>query len=94
MKERKETICSGFLSDKKKNAFYNSLIGSELEVLFEAENDNGFIKGFSSNYVRVAIPFDENLVNNFAKVKVKEVSDGLAISELKEMKNSFELRCL
>ncbi|BDQ01457.1 tRNA (N(6)-L-threonylcarbamoyladenosine(37)-C(2))-methylthiotransferase MtaB [Ignavibacterium sp.] len=82
------------LSDKKKNAFYNSLIGSELEVLFEAENDNGFIKGFSSNYVRVAIPFDENLVNNFAKVKVKEVSDGLAISELKEMKNSFELRCL
>lgn len=82
------------LSDKKKNAFYNSLIGSELEVLFEAENDNGFIKGFSSNYVRVALPFNENLVNNFAKVKVKEVSDGLAISELKEMKNSFELRCL
>lgn len=82
------------LSDKKKYAFYHSLIGSEVEVLFEAENDNGMIKGFSSNYVRTALPYDEKLVNNFAKVKINEVKDGLAFGELIEIKNTFELSCL
>ncbi len=82
------------LSDKKKQAFYNSLIGSELEVLFESENDNGMIKGFSSNYVRVALPFNEKLINTFAVVKIKEIKDGLALAELVEIKNNFELRCL
>ncbi len=82
------------LSDKKKRAFYNSLIGSELEVLFESENDNGMIKGFSSNYVRVALPFNEKLINTFAVVKIKEIKDGLALAELVEIKNNFELRCL
>lgn len=82
------------LSDKKKYAFYHSLIGSEVEVLFEAENDNGIIKGFSSNYVRTALPYDEKLVNKFAKVKINEVKDGLALGELIEIKNTFELSCL
>lgn len=82
------------LSDKKKRAFYNSLIGSELEVLFESENDNGMIKGFSSNYVRVALPFNEKLINTFSVVKIKEIKDGLALAELVEIKNNFELRCL
>lgn len=82
------------LSDKKKHAFYSSLIDSELEVLFESENDNGLIKGFSSNYVRVALPFDEKLVNNLAVVRIKEIKDGLALGDLVEIKNRFELRCL
>lgn len=82
------------LSDKKKNAFYNSLINSEMEVLFEAENDNGMIKGFSSNYIRVALPFDEKLINSFAVVIIKEIKDGIALADLVEIKNSFELQCL
>ncbi|GMU95645.1 tRNA (N(6)-L-threonylcarbamoyladenosine(37)-C(2))-methylthiotransferase MtaB [Ignavibacterium album] len=82
------------LSDKKKNAFYNSLINSEMEVLFEAENDNGMIKGFSSNYIRVALPFDEKLINSFAVVIIKEIKDGMALADLVEIKNSFELQCL
>lgn len=82
------------LSDKKKQAFYQSLIDSELEVLLESENDNGLIKGFSSNYVRVALPFDEKLINTFVKVRVKEIKDGLAFCDLLEIKNSFELSCL
>ncbi|MCX8105937.1 MAG: radical SAM protein, partial [Ignavibacterium album] len=82
------------LSDKKKNAFYNSLINSEVEVLFEAQNENGLIKGFSSNYIRVALPFNENLINKIATVKLKEVKDGFVIGDLVEIKNTFELRCL
>ncbi len=82
------------LSEKKKHAFYNSLIGTEQEVLFEAENHSGFIKGFSSNYLRVALPYNKKLVNNFAIVKIKELKNGLALADLLEIKNSFELRHL
>ena len=45
------------LSEKKRHQFYKEMIGKELKVLFEAENDDGIIKGFSSNYVRVINKF-------------------------------------
>ena len=63
------------LSEKKRNEFYRKMIGKELDVLFEHENHNGYMKGFASNYVRVQHPFDENLVNKFSKVKISEVDD-------------------
>jgi len=70
------------LSDKKRNEFYRSMIGSEQTVLFEAENHNGFMKGFSSNYIRIKIPFDEQLINQFINVKVTEVDENIATAEL------------
>lgn len=70
------------LSEKKRNEFYRTMMDKELPVLFETENLNGFMKGFSSNYVRVKFPFNEKLVNQFAKIKIKEVDDNLATGEL------------
>ena len=48
------------LSDKKKNYFYNQMIGKNLDVLFESESEDGMIKGFSSNYMRVQNNYDKN----------------------------------
>jgi threonylcarbamoyladenosine tRNA methylthiotransferase MtaB len=79
------------LSDKKKNQFYNEMIGKELEVLFESQNEDGIIKGFTSNYVRVKNNFDTNLVNQIAIVKIKEIQKNLALGQIKEMKNSVAL---
>lgn len=70
------------LSEKKRNEFYRKMVGKELPVLFETENLNGFMKGFSSNYVRVKFPFTEKLINQFATIKIKEVDDNLATGEL------------
>jgi threonylcarbamoyladenosine tRNA methylthiotransferase MtaB len=70
------------LSEKKRNEFYCKMVGKELPVLFETENLNGFMKGFSSNYVRVKFPFNEKLINQFATIKIKEVDDNLATGEL------------
>jgi len=70
------------LSEKKKNEFYRKMIGKKLPILFETENLNGFMKGFSSNYVRVKFPFTKNLINQFANIKIKEVDDNLATGEL------------
>jgi threonylcarbamoyladenosine tRNA methylthiotransferase MtaB len=40
------------LSDKKRRAFYESQIGAEAEVLFEADQKSGYMHGFTKNYVK------------------------------------------
>jgi threonylcarbamoyladenosine tRNA methylthiotransferase MtaB len=71
------------LSDKKKRAFYEQNIGSKRTVLFEQEEDNGVMYGFTENYVKVKMPFDENLVNSFREVTLTEIDrDGIMKAEL------------
>jgi len=79
------------LSDKKKNYFYNQIIGKNIEVLFESKDNDGTIKGFSSNYVRVNKSFHKDLENQICNVVVKEISNGLVFGEIKEIKNSVAL---
>jgi threonylcarbamoyladenosine tRNA methylthiotransferase MtaB len=79
------------LSDKKKNYFYNQMIGKNLEVLFESIGEDGTIKGFSSNYVRVQNRYDEKLENQICSVEVKGIETGLVYGEIKEIKNSVAL---
>lgn len=79
------------LSDKKKNYFYNQMVGKNLDVLFESEDAERIIKGFSSNYVRVKHKFDKDLENQICKVSVLGLENGLAYGEIKEIKNSVAL---
>lgn len=66
------------LSDKKKRAFYEQNIGNTKTVLFEHEEDNGMMYGFTENYVKVKTTFDASLSNTFKKVKLTEIDrDGL-----------------
>lgn len=51
------------LSEKKKMEFYRNQLGSRHSVLWEADNKNGKIEGYTENYVRVQTNYDENLVN-------------------------------
>ncbi|MEO0403396.1 MAG: tRNA (N(6)-L-threonylcarbamoyladenosine(37)-C(2))-methylthiotransferase MtaB, partial [Bacteroidota bacterium] len=51
------------LSLKKKRAFYESQLSKVKPVLFEHENHSGMMHGFTDNYVKVCIPFNESLVN-------------------------------
>ena len=69
------------LSEKKRNEFYRRMIDKEITVLFEHENLDGFMKGFSSNYVRVKNPFISEYVNKFVKVKIKEVDENICTVE-------------
>ena len=66
------------LSDKKKRAFYEQNVGKTKTVLFEHEEDNGMMFGFTENYVKVKTAFDASLSNTFKKVKLTEIDrDGL-----------------
>ncbi len=63
------------LSVKKRRAFYESQLGNELEVLFESENKEGYIHGFTQNYVKIKHPWNPELVNKIKKVKLSEIDD-------------------
>ncbi len=63
------------LSAKKKRAFYESQIGTTRKVLWESENKDGFIHGFTENYVRVKAKYNPALVNSMMKVCLKKVGD-------------------
>ncbi len=66
------------LSDKKKRGFYEQNLGTERTVLFEHEEDEGVMYGFTENYVKVKYPYAAEMANSFHKVKLTEIDrDGI-----------------
>jgi threonylcarbamoyladenosine tRNA methylthiotransferase MtaB len=66
------------LSDKKRRAFYDSQIGRAATVLFEEDVTDGFMQGFTENYVRVVAKYDPLLINEILPVQLTAVNaDGL-----------------
>ena len=75
------------LSVKLKRKFYATQIGTTRNVLFETENRNGFVYGFSNNYVRIKYPWRNYLADKIVPFELKEIdSDGLVTGQLIEMK--------
>ena len=71
-RKRRSTLLR-ILSDKKRFAFQEKFIGKKERVLFEEADDNGIIKGFTSNYIRVFHPFMSELQNQFTEVSIEKV---------------------
>ena len=68
------------LSSKKKASFYERNKGSIQDVLFESEEKNGYIEGFSSNYIRFRRPWDPSIIGTIVKSMFVDIdSDGFAI---------------
>tara|TARA_R110001583_G_scaffold4351_5_gene25298 strand:+ start:34166 stop:35500 length:1335 start_codon:yes stop_codon:yes gene_type:complete len=63
------------LSVKKRRAFYESQLGNNLTVLFESENKEGFIHGFTENYVKVKTPWNPELVNTLHTIKLTKIDE-------------------
>ncbi|MEN8764558.1 MAG: tRNA (N(6)-L-threonylcarbamoyladenosine(37)-C(2))-methylthiotransferase MtaB [Wenyingzhuangia sp.] len=63
------------LSVKKRRAFYESQLGNKLSVLFEGENKEGYIHGFTENYVKVKTPWNPELVNEIHEVELTEIDE-------------------
>ncbi len=56
------------LSAQKKDAFYRSNHMQKSNVLWEKDNVEGFMYGFTENYIKVKAPFDVKKVNTIEKV--------------------------
>jgi threonylcarbamoyladenosine tRNA methylthiotransferase MtaB len=63
------------LSVKKRRAFYESQLGSTRTVLFESENKEGYIHGFTENYVKVKTPWNPELVNTLHEINLTTIDD-------------------
>ena len=73
------------LSVKKRRAFYESQLNTDHVVLFEGENKEGYIHGFTENYVKVKAPWNPELVNTIHKVKLTKIGeDGLVRFSFKD----------
>ncbi|MDY3451205.1 tRNA (N(6)-L-threonylcarbamoyladenosine(37)-C(2))-methylthiotransferase MtaB [Riemerella anatipestifer] len=74
------------LSEKKKMAFYQSQLGKTLPILWEHENKDGMMFGFTENYVRVKKPFDQSSVNKIETLKLNKIEADGTVS----VSSSFE----
>ncbi len=63
------------LSVKKRRAFYEAQLGSVQSVLFEGDNKEGYIHGFTENYVKVKTPWNPGLVNTLHQVELSKIDE-------------------
>jgi threonylcarbamoyladenosine tRNA methylthiotransferase MtaB len=75
------------LSDKKRRAFYETQLNKTEKVLFEGDIKDGFMHGFTRNYVKVKAKYDPVLVNELKSVYLTNISsDGdVEITEGEEL---------
>ena len=75
------------LSEKKRRAFYESQLGKADYVLFEGDEKDGYMHGFSRNYVKVRTAYDPLLVNEIVPVKYISIADNgdVDIEEIPEL---------
>lgn len=70
------------LSEEKRLEYHKSNIGNVVNVLFEVTNKHGDMLGYSENYIRVAHPFDDNLINKIVPVKILNTDGIIAIGKV------------
>ena len=63
------------LSLKKRRAFYESQLGKTHTVLFEGENKEGYITGFTENYVKVRTPWNPKLISTLHQVVLERIDE-------------------
>ena len=80
---RKRNKMLRILSEKKLRNFYVQHEGTDRPVLFEHENRDGQMFGYTDNYIKVKFPYDENLANKIKEVNLSRIeSDGIVGVEL------------
>lgn len=61
------------LSEKKKRYFYEQNLGEKFRVLFESEQHGDFLNGFTENYIKVKIPYAQELENTIQTVQLNDI---------------------
>jgi len=74
-KQRSELLHQ--LSENKKKIFYLKNTGLTANVLFESDNSNGFMHGFTENYIKVKTKYDPRLVNQVVPVRLDVLGEEL-----------------
>lgn len=77
---RKRNKMLTILSEKKKRAFYQQFENSSRQALMEHENKDGFMFGYTDNYLRVKVPYEANLKGKIVELELKTLEDNTIFS--------------
>ncbi len=69
------------LSERKRRAYHEKFIGSELKVLVQEQKGEGMMKGLSDNYIPVMLPGDDSLTNEEVIVRITAAGKGVLCGE-------------
>lgn len=61
------------LSEKKRRSFYESQLGRSEYALLENNVKDGYMTGFTRNYVKIRVPYDESYVNQIVNVSLLDI---------------------
>ncbi|MEO2084077.1 MAG: radical SAM protein, partial [Marinoscillum sp.] len=67
------------LSDKKKRFFYDKNIGLKKSVLFEKGKKNDWVNGFTENYIKVKVPYNDNIIGKIKSVRLRKTTNDLTV---------------
>ena len=71
------------LSNKLQRAFYEKYLNTKHTALFEQEDKQGYLSGFTDNYIKIKIPFTTEICRTKQQVKLIEIDeDGIMKAEL------------
>lgn len=71
---------------KKRRKFLEKNVGKVRTVLFEEQNIEGKMKGYTSNYIRVLTEYNSSIINKFSNVKLEEIKGEIVTGKLEEKK--------
>ena len=61
------------LSNKLQRSFYEKYINTEQTALFEQDNKNNYLFGFTNNYIKIKIPFNTKYCQRQKRVKLLDI---------------------
>ena len=74
------------LSEKKKRAFYDGQTGRKWPILWESEQNDSYMFGFTPNYVKTKKPWNPESVNTISEIVLDKIdSDGIMIASVSEL---------
>lgn len=71
-RERNEML--RILSEKKRRHFYEQYENTQQVALLEGKNIDGKMTGFTQNYIKIAVDYDETLINQLIPVQLNKLT--------------------
>ncbi len=72
---RRRNEMLSILSEKKRRHFYEQSLGEQRQVLFEKHSNAALMSGYTDNYIKVELPFDESLLNTVSNVELNSIAE-------------------
>lgn len=72
---RRRNEMLSILSEKKRRHFYEQSLGEQRQVLFEKHSNAALMSGYTDNYIKIELPFDESLLNTVSNVELNSIAE-------------------